>query len=162
MVYTTFVPDCGSVRKILVDGNVTLFLVAPSACHRFYTQWACQRNPVATPIAASVQNLYIYLMAHMCQRPRPVNGAIFIYIIQNTAPRGRYPERTACITLAWLRVGGRTPDAAILFSRAIGPDWSQIAPTQLEHAPVEVEVVYHKHACERGAPRLQLVGILER
>ena len=57
----------------------------------------------------------IYLMAHMCQRPRPVNGAIFI--IQNTAPRGRYPERTACITLAWLRVGGRTPDAAILFSR---------------------------------------------
>ena len=117
MVYTTFVPDCGSVRKILVDGNVTLFLVASSACHRFYTQWACQRNPVATPIAASVQNLYIYLMAHMCQRPRPVNGAIFIYIIQNTAPRGRYPERTACITLAWLRVGGRTPDAAILFSR---------------------------------------------
>ena len=61
------------MRKILVDGNVTLFLVAPSACHRFYTQWACQRNPIATPIAASVQNLNLPDGTHVpkttaCQR----------------------------------------------------------------------------------------------
>ena len=117
MVYTTFVPDCGSVRKILVDGNVTLFLVAPSACHRFYTQWACQRNPVATPIAASVQNLNLPDGTHVPKTTACQRCNFYIYIIQNTAPRGRYPERTACITLAWLRVGGRTPDAAILFSR---------------------------------------------
>ena len=53
LVYTTFVLDCGSVRMTLVDGDVTLFLPAPSACPRELVPIS---RPAWTPSAASLQN----------------------------------------------------------------------------------------------------------
>ena len=64
MVYTTFVLDCGSVRMTLVDGDVTLFLPAPSACPRELVPIS---RPAWTPSAASLQNPYLYVITG-CQR----------------------------------------------------------------------------------------------